>query len=255
MNRQPGTWDVGLRCVLVIVLFFCVHTAVPQTPYATFEVATVKPAAEADSNTGSWSRPGIGRFTATHVSLELLIQLAYGIDGSQIANKPAWLETKYYDVVAIPENGVHLTRDELMPRLQDLLRRRFKLEAHTETRLSRGYALTISKNGSHLTPTKADHFPGFRVNVSPGQMRGLNWSMSIFAKYLAPAAGFPVVDETGLTGSYDIEFSYDPSPGADSTLPSLGVALKQATGLLLKSQKVSVETIVIDSVDKTPTPN
>lgn len=233
-----------------------IHAATAQTPHPTFEVATVKSAPpQADPNTGSWSPPGRGRFTATHVSLALLLQLAYGIDNSQIANKPDWLETNLYDIVAKPEDDISLTRDELKPRLQDLLQQRFHLVAHIEMRSSRGYALIIAKGGPHLTPTKADHFPGFRINVDSGQMRGINWSMPQLAKYLIPAAGFPVVDKTGLPGSYDIAFSYEPNPDADSTLPSLSVALKQSTGLLLKPQKIPVETLVIDSVDKTPTAN
>jgi uncharacterized protein (TIGR03435 family) len=81
-------------------------------------------------------------------------------------------------------------------------------------------------------------------------MRGANWSMAILAKYLTPAAGFPVVDETGITGSYDVAFGYAANPEAESTLPALGEALKDATGLLLKAQMVPVEAIVIDSVDK-----
>jgi len=229
---------------------------IAQTPHPAFEVASVKPAPpQADPNTGSWSPPGRGRFTADHVSLALLLHLAYGIDDSQIANKPAWLETNLYDIVAKPEDGISLTRDELKPRLQDLLQQRFHLVAHIETRSSRGYALVIAKGGPHLTPTKADHFPGFRINVSSGQMRGANWSLPQLAQYLTSAAGFPVVDQTGLPGSYDIAFSYEPNPDADSTLPPLSTALKQATGLLLKPQKIPVETLVIDSVDKTPTAN
>jgi len=221
-----------------------------------FEVATVKPAPpEANPKTGSWSIPSVGRFTATHVSLALLIQLAYDIDGSQIANQPGWLDTNLYDIVAKPEDGIPLTRDELRPRLQDLLQQRFHLVAHSETRSIRGYSLVVAKGGPHLTPTKADHFPGFRINVYSGNMHGANWSMPQLAKYLTPAAGFPVVDQTGITGSYDIDFRYNPKPDANSTLPTIDVALKQATGLLLKPQKVPVEMLVIDSVDKVPTEN
>jgi uncharacterized protein (TIGR03435 family) len=228
---------------------------IAQTPHPTFEVASVRPAPpQADPNTGSWSPPGRGRFTATHVSLALLLHLAYGIDDSQIDNKPDWLETNLYDILAKPEDGIQLTREELKPRLQNLLQQRFHLVAHTDTHLSRGYALVIAKDGAHLTPTKGDHFPGFRINVSPGQIHGANWSMPQLAKYLIPAAGFPVVDQTGITGSYDdISFSYAPNPEADNTLPALDVALKQATGLLLKPQKVPVETLVIDSINKVPT--
>jgi uncharacterized protein (TIGR03435 family) len=221
----------------------------------TFEVATIKSAPEADPSTGVWSPPGIGRFTATHVSLALLIQLAYGVDKSQLANKPSWLDDSLYDIAAKPTDGVALNREELKPRLQDLLKQRFHLVVHTETRLIHGYALVIAKGGPHLSPTKGDHFPGFRVNVSPGEMRGLNWSMPILAKYLTAPAGFPVIDETDLKGSYDISFSYAPDQGTDNSLPSLDAALKETTGLTLKSQMVPVLTIVIDSAEKTPTAN
>jgi uncharacterized protein (TIGR03435 family) len=242
------------RTVLLVLSF---HAAVAQSPTPAFEVASVKPSPpQADPNTGTWSFPGIGRFTAAHVSLSLLIQLAYGIDDSQIANKPGWLETNLYDIDAKPEDGIKLNRDELKPRLQDLLHQRFHLLVHTETSLGRGYVLVVAKDGPHLTPTKGEHFPGWRINVSPGQMRGVNWSMPQLAKNLTTATSLPVVDQTGITGSYDIAFSYEPKPDAtDSTLPPLDVALKQATGLLLKPQKVPVETIVIDSVDKVPIAN
>lgn len=238
-----------------LVLSF-VAAATAQNPQPTFEVVAIRPAPPgADPKTGGWSLPGVGRFSATHVSLALLIQLAYDVDDSQITHKPGWLETNLYDVVAKPEDGIRLTRDELRPRLQDMLHQRFHLVAHPETQLSRGYALVVTKGGPHLAPTKGDHFPGFRINVSSGQMRGANWSMPQLAKYLTPKAGFPVVDETGIEGSYDIDFTYDPNLDSDSTLPSLNEALKQATGLLLKPQKVSVKTIAIDSIDQVPTAN
>jgi len=242
-----------LRSTLALAI---IPPAVAQTPPAAFEVASIRRAPpDTDPMTGHWSFHGIGRFNATHVSLARLIQLAYNIDDSQIANQPRWLETSLYDVDAKPEAGVHLSLEELRPRLQNLLQERFHFSAHMETRSSRGYALVIAKDGPSLTPTKGDHFPGWRTNVSSGHMRGVNWSMPWLAQYLTSAAGFPVVDQTGLTGSYDIGFDYNPKPDADSPLPSLDVALKQATGLLLKPQKVPVETLVIDSIDEVPTAN
>jgi uncharacterized protein (TIGR03435 family) len=245
---------------LVVLLVFLCHCCSQQihaqsTP-ASFEVATVKPAPpNADPSTGSWSPPGIGRFWATHVSLALLIHLAYGVDESQIANKRGWLETNLYDIDAKPEPGIQLSRDELRPRLQELLRQRFRLAVHTETRLTLGYALVVPKSGPRLIPSKADKFPGFRTNVSPGEMRGINWSMPQLAKYLTPAAGFPVVDQTGIPGNYDIGFSYNPNPDTNSPLPALNEALTEATGLSLKPQKVPVEVLVIDSVNKVPAAN
>jgi uncharacterized protein (TIGR03435 family) len=257
MRLSPTQRFTSQLLFLAGFIFFCMSDAAAQAPHlATFEVASVKPAPpDADPNYGYWSYPGIGRFKANHLSLAHLIALAYDIDVSQIDNAPIWLDVNLYDIEATPEAGVHLSREELRPRLQALLQQRFHLVAHPGTHLIQGYALVIAKGGQHLTPTKGALFPGFSVDTSRGQMRGKDWSMPQLARFLTHAAGFPVVDQTGLAGSYDIAFSYEPNPVADSALPPLDVALKQATGLLLKSQKVTVETLVIDSVDKVPSAN
>jgi uncharacterized protein (TIGR03435 family) len=246
-NRQSRQL-LSLGCILLCALLFVTsHPSIAQTPQPTFEVASVKPAPpEADPKTGSWSIPGIGRFNANHVSLALLIHLAYDVDDSQIAHKPAWLEDTLYDVIAKPEEGIKLSREELRPRLQTLLQQRFHLVVHRETGAASGYALVVAKGGPHMTPTKAEHFAGWRSNVSPGQMRGVNWSMPQFAKYLTEAAGFPVVDETAIAGSYDISFGYNPNPDAESNLEPLPAALTAATGLMLKPKKIPVTTLVID---------
>ena len=245
-----------LSCAGVRFVSFVLPAAAAQTTHAVFEVASVRPAPPAaDPNTGSWSPPNIGRFFATHVSLEMLIQLAYGVDKSQIAGQPAWMATNLYDVNAKPEEGVRLSRDELQPRLQELLQQRFHLVVHKEMRETHAYALVAGKGGPHLSLTKGDHWPGYRIHVSPGQMRGANWTMPVFAKYLTSVSDFPVVDQTGLTGSYDIDFVFQPNAEAEGDLPPLGQALEKATGLMLKPRLVPVETIVIDSVEKVPTAN
>jgi uncharacterized protein (TIGR03435 family) len=250
----PQRFRYLLLCSLLIL--WSRGASAQRPPLPSFEVASVRPAPpEADPNGGFWSYAGIGRFTATHVSLAVLIQLAYGIDDIQIANKPGWLETNLYDVEAKPEEGIVLTRDELQPRLQNLLQQRFHLVVHVETRSTSGYALVVAGHAPNLKPTTNEKYEGDFVDISPGQMRGVHWTMPQLAKYLSRAAGFPVVDQTGIAGSYDIAFSYNPKPETDSTLPPLDVALKQATGLLLKSHKVPVETVVIDSVEKVPTAN
>ena len=243
---------------VVLFVLFCSHSSIAfaQESRTAFEVASVKAApADADPQTGFWSLPGIGRFTASHISLVRLIQLAYGIGESQIVNKPSWIETNLYDVDAKPPEGVTLTREELRPCLQALLQERFNLMVHKETRAGRGYALVVSEHGSQLKPASAGHFAGQRHPVSTGQMHAYNCSMQQLAQYLTSAAGFPVVDKTGLAGSYDIDFDYNPDPDVDSDLPPLEAALKRSTGLLIKPQDVPVEMLVIDSVEKMPTSN
>jgi len=154
--------------LLISRLFFwtgfallCVTGAAAQAQQPpAFEVASVKPAPpDADPNNGYWSLPGIGRFTAHHLSLAHLIGLAYDIDVSQIDHAPSWLDVNLYDVEAKPEAGVKLSREELRPRLQALLQQRFRLVAHLGTNLVQGYALTVGKGGQHLTPTTGGAFP------------------------------------------------------------------------------------------------
>lgn len=242
-------------CLLAVaVLFGSACAASAQAPV--FEVASVRPAPpDADPNSGHWSPPGIGQFQATHLSLAQLVHLAYGVEPRQIVHQPSWFESCLYDVDAKPEPGIRLSRDELRPRLQQLLAQRFHLVVRTETRFALGYALTVPKDGTHLTPTKGDHFSGFRVKVSRGKMRGYNWTMTQLAAYLTSVSDFSVKDETGLAGAYDIDFTYNPAPDAVSDLLPLDAALKQATGLILKPSKIPGDVLVIDSVDRTPTPN
>ena len=161
---------------------------VAQTPASgKFEVASVRLAPpDADPKSGMWSSPGTGRFSASHIPFSLLLRLAYGIDASQIANKPGWMDTNLYDVNAKPQEGVSLTREELKPCLQNLLEERFHLVVHMETRSGSGYALTIAPGGVHLAPAAEGHFPGLRHPVSLGHMHVYNCSMPQLALYLIP---------------------------------------------------------------------
>lgn len=234
--------------------------AVPQpvgvpTQLPAFEVATIRQTPPGGRGDAVWSPPGIGKFLASNVSLAFLIRMAYAVDDDQIMGKPGWLESELYDVVAKPESGIALSREELRPRLQALLQQRFHLDAHRETKLVRGYALVVAKGGPRLKATKGDHWPGFRVHVGGGELNGLNWSMPTLAAMLQAPAGLPVVDKTGIAGSYDIKLEFAPDLSADSSLPSVFTALRETLGLKLESQMVPVEMLAIDHVDRIPTEN
>lgn len=224
-----------------------------QTP--TFEVATIKSNPTADPNNGFWSMPNTGSFKASGLTLAMLMHLAWDIDIGNIANKPSWLDSDLFDVSAKPEAGIALTRDQLRPRLQALLAERFHLVTHRETRMLPGYALVVAKGGPRLTPGQANATPNRRTGVYKGHVSGLNWTMPFLALQLTPLAGFPVVDETGLIGTYDLKLVYAPDSETDSSLPTLFAAIRDTLGLELKSRKVPVETIVIDHVDRRPTEN
>src|SRR5580658_7228284 len=149
-----------------------------------FETATVKPTAHSDPGQGYWNHPGQSRFSAHDLSLDFLIQMAWGIEANQLTGKPSWLNSDFYDIEAKPEEGVKLSPDELKPRLQSLLVERFHLAAHFETKKVRGYALVVAKGGPKLQPAKGDHFPGWRIDTSAGHLEGLNWSVPYLAQML-----------------------------------------------------------------------
>ena len=181
--------------------------------------------------------------------------MAYGVDENQIAQKPSWNDSEMYDVVAKPESGVALSRDELKPLLQDLLQRRFHLSIHHSTKLVSGYALLVAKSGPKLQSTEGVHPPGFRIDVGPGKLEGQNWSMPYLAAMLQHPAGLPVIDQTAIKGSFDISLEFAPDIETESSLPTIFTALHETLGLELKARKVPVDVVVIDHVDRIPTEN
>jgi uncharacterized protein (TIGR03435 family) len=89
----------------------------------------------------------------------------------------------------------------------------------------------------------------------------------MFANVLSGNVSRLVVDRTGLTGSYNIELTFDPSsaakapPGAplgppvrDDSMPSIFTALQEQLGLKLESTRGSVDVLVVDQAER-PRPN
>lgn len=83
-------------------------------------------------------------------------------------------------------------------------------------------------------------------------------SMEQFARFLAAQLHQPVTDATGLTAKYDISLRWvmesairpDDDPG-----PNLFQAIQQQLGLKLESRKGTVEILVVDHLEKTPSEN
>ena len=59
-----------------------------------------------------------------------------------------------------------------------------------------------------------------------------------------------VVDQTGLSGSYDFTLQWAPDEAADSPVPGLITSLREQLGLRLAPQKSPVEVLAIDRLDK-----
>jgi len=79
--------------------------------------------------------------------------------------------------------------------------------------------------------------------------------MDWLASMLSNPVGRPVVNQTGIAGSYDIDLSYAKESDARSSLPSLFTTLEQRLGLKLEAQTVTVEMLTIDRIERVPVEN
>lgn len=218
---------------------------------SSFEVASVRPSPRGHGYT-SVSPPGSTQFNAKNASMKLLLGMAFGVSSNQISATMGWIDDQYYDVEAKPEGDSGLSYEQLQAPLRQLLVQRFQLAFHRESKEVSGYAMVVGKNGSRLEKGKDGPATGY---ILPDGLRGSAMSMRSLAAMLAISVGRPVVDRTGIAGNYDVDLKFAPNGATDSQLPSIFTALQEQFGLKLEPQKVSLEVVVIDHLEKTPSEN
>jgi bla regulator protein BlaR1 len=158
--------------------------------------------------------------------------------------------------------------------LQSLLEDRFQLKARVEARDLPVYALVVAKGGIKMKEVQMDPIPPFGVPPAPGahlpritrtgsnEVTASAWPMNGMAEWLSrnyEVGNRPVVNETGLTGSYDfvLRVSLSPPPTDGSSgdpAVSLFTALPEQLGLKLVPEKALTEVLVIDHIER-PSPN
>ena len=147
--------------------------------------------------------------------------------------------------------------------------------------------IKIGPDGCPETPPMAGGRAGNFMMMTPNGecMISNGQTMDGLARQLSNRFDRPVIDQTGLKGQYDLRLRFDPSsmpggrggtimmikdgpgPGPASAdpanriapdgdpPPSIFNALQQQLGLKLEAGKGTVELLVIDHVEKTPTEN
>jgi len=230
-----------------------------NTKLPEFDVASVKPADPNGRVIGLFTYPG-GRILCTQCPLQYLLMEAFNMQPYQITGGPDWLKDAGFDIEAKPpasslsskSNPASIKEhpnEEQRQMLQALLIDRFQLKFHRATKEGSVYILV--KNSSPLklqAPQAKDAFYG--CNATLGNLTGSNISMPQLAVCLSGYLRRPILDQTGIQGSFNFESPgiapYDPESDATSFIfDSL-----QRIGLKLTSGKGPVETIVIDSAQK-----
>jgi len=252
--------------VVVLLLAGGASAQAPDEP--AFEVASVKPGSPQNHFISFGNYPG-GRISVTLFTLKMLIQEALDVQYFQVTGGPHWIEVDRFDIEAKPPASSPASHAnppytktppnaEQRRMLATLLAERFHLQYHRETREGPVYLLTKGGKPLQLQPPKdpkAWPWAGSIAGGMPGGdgLAGINIGMPELAGRLSDALGRPVLDRTGLEGSYDFRL---PLPSQDTypDLVSSIMASVQGLGLKLEASKGPVETIVIDRAEK-PTGN
>lgn len=280
-------------------------------PPLEFEVAEIRPSdpnPPQDPSGDCFYCPG-GRLHISRFTMGDLIATAWNLNGnydSRVIGLPKSLEKANWDIIArvstmIPVNtsgngtgtgppAQQVDFDSVRIMLQALLKDRFKLALHEETRQLNGYAVVSVK--PKLKRADPDNRPGCKEGPGPEGL-GPDWkdprttnpqarrlltclSMTVaeFVAELPNRAGdyfaqYPgrVVDATRLEGRYDFTVNFSPlgiamgggangASGEAAGYPiSLPEAIEKQLGLRLEPRKNPATVLVVDYVAEKPAEN
>jgi uncharacterized protein (TIGR03435 family) len=249
--------------------------AQPQAaPSSSFEVASVR--ANHSLEQGSSINPGPGMFSATNVSIPLLIQVAYSVRNFQVSGGPGWINSEKYDITAKSAGKVPIPQTLLL--LQGLLENRFNLKVHRESRELPVYILSIARGGLKMQVSSCTPVDPLQPGSDPKRCgmkygsHGLNRTFDAvgvgtgsLAATFSQTFGRTVFDRTGLTDRFDFHLEWlsdsaqngipEDGPSKQTTSPeaqgaSIFTAIQEQLGLRLETGKGPVEVVVIDHVER-----
>ena len=263
----------NLRIIALLTLF-----AVAGARAQEFEVASVKPSSSNDPRTLLQVLPG-GGLRTSGATLRFLVTLAYKIHSFQVLDGPGWIGSDRFDIIATvdrskpgagePADPTKLTaaqlsnmQNQMRPQLAALLAERFGLRVHREMREQPIYELVVTNGGPKIEAVTGN-FGG--LHIARNQFVGEGATVDMLSAALANQVGRPVVNRTGLVGSFNFKLNWTPPDAAapngpdplstpDQTGPSIFTAVREQLGLELKATKGRAEILIIDHVER-PTAN
>lgn len=226
-----------------------------------------------------------------------IIRRAYGIyirgprPYAPVDNEPDWIDDRF-DIIAKavppPDAAPQGQLGEYEEMLQRLLAERFKLRVRWTTREQRVYLLTRAREdgqlGPGLTRPKVSCSPSRHVDSAGlsqeeisrllarcgGRGTGTSFQgvtqLSTLIPVLVSRLARPVIDRTGLEGTYDISLTWRPDgvptgargaarpdtpfPTVDPVAPRLIEAVEEQLGLKLEPASEPTDALVIEHVER-----
>jgi uncharacterized protein (TIGR03435 family) len=206
-----------------------------------FEAATIKIGSVSTSETGGFDH---GRCVIRWATLRHLVGSAYDTPVYRVVGGPKWVDTTRFDVSAKAEETASEAESRLM--LRTFLTEQFHLHVHNEEQSVRVYLLQVDPRGSKLRESTAD---ATVPSGCSGAMTCRKVTMATLAKALrAHGLGIdvPVVDETGLKGTYDFSLKVAVEDANNDNGPTIFRAVRDQLGLRLQASKRPVNFLVID---------
>ena len=222
-----------------------------------------------DSEADDW---GIGvcggNFWAVHVTVDELINWAYGTSARQIEHAPDWLAVDKFDVDGLIDPGTHPTRDQYGAMLQAALAERFALKLHTAKKLMPVYVLSVADGGPRISatddqnakPSWGVHRGWFSVTSMPFDGVAQVIQHTVFDR--------PVLNQTGLKDRYTFvlkwradETQFTQMQGVDvpqeagtADSDDIYTAARRQLGIKIEAKRAMAPVLVIDAVSR-PSPN
>ena len=234
----------------------------PVDPEMRFEAASIK---RSDSLAVPRMSTSPGRYNVAGVRLSGLVSDALRVPPNRITGLPNWSVNERYTITAKAPQGTPSTDGRAMfVMLTNLLKDRFKMATHTETREIPVFNLVFARNDKRFGPSFTESSAGESVRINPGgtaSLRGVR--MDRLAQILTPYVGRPVIDRTGLTSYYNVTLKWMPDAGStsvaplpagalplDPDAPTLFTAMQEQLGLKLESARAPLDVVVIDRVER-----
>lgn len=181
-----------------------------------FDVASIKPT-QHGRNADGWSFSdvkiaGPGRLAAINASIDEILRWAYGIKEYQVS-EPEWMKSgaACFDIEAKAPPSTPAEDIRLMTRT--LLAERFGLIEHREVRTLPVYQLVIAKSGRKLQ--RGENRSGFTSRGGRDSVRisSDGATAGALAEELSRDLDRPVLDKTGIEGSFKIALEWSRGEG------------------------------------------
>jgi uncharacterized protein (TIGR03435 family) len=182
----------------------------------------------------SWVTKGEKVLGISH-PLQSILLLAYGENNpSRMVSSGTLPEGRYDFIANLPSNSHEA--------LQQELKRKFGLSASHKPRETDVFHLTM-KNAEAVGLRRSESQNGSSES-NAGQFSCVNQPLSSLTSMLENQLNVPIIDETGLTGRYDIDLTWDQT---DSTQQpdALKQALLDQLGLELTTARQPIEMLVV----------